>query len=433
MGDCFSSVAGAKLLTGKDNATVVDIGGTTTDTADLVDGLVEVCSKGAQVGGFQTHVKALNIRTVGLGGDSQISWGKEELLLGPRRVGPIVWAEAHSKAGIGLALDFMESCLHKGHVRKFSQVILVATDGDAPFILSKNEMAIYSLLKKRPYSLDELVKPLGLVSSQFIPTERLEGSGLVQRCALTPTDLLHINGSFVKWNPEPAERMVKIFAQLCGMEVEALIKFLIEKFENNLAEEIFKKQLEKDVDTRVEHTALSKLLMDSIIAKTNHNYSIDVTLKNPIIGIGAPVDYFLPAAGKKLHAQVIIPQDADVANALGAITSNIVIKKNLSIVPGPQGGFIVQGMSGANQFSQIDAAESLATGHLKKLILDLAKKAGTTSERVEMEIVDKVVKIKNGSNLFLGRDINATLTGAPDLLQEGGIGDEEMMAICGTD
>jgi N-methylhydantoinase A/oxoprolinase/acetone carboxylase beta subunit len=268
-----------------------------------------------------------------------------------------------------------------------------------------------------------------LISSQFIPTERLEGSGVVQRCALTPTDLLHINGSFVKWNPEAAKRMIKILAQLCGMEVEELVKFLIHKFENNLAEEIFKKQLEKDVDTSEEHTALSQLLMNSIISKTNSSYSIDVTLKNPIIGIGAPVDYFLPAASEKLHAQAIIPQDADVANALGAITSNIVIKKTLSIIPGRPGGFVVQGISGAKTFSQVNAAESLAIGHLKKLILDLAKKAGTTSERVEMEIVDKIVKTKNGSNLFMGRLINATLTGAPDLLQKNGVGDEEIVAL----
>ncbi|MCK5099549.1 MAG: DUF1638 domain-containing protein, partial [Desulfobacteraceae bacterium] len=38
-----ASVAGAKLLTGLNNAMVVDIGGTTTDTADLTEALVDVC------------------------------------------------------------------------------------------------------------------------------------------------------------------------------------------------------------------------------------------------------------------------------------------------------------------------------------------------------------------------------------------------------
>lgn len=46
-----ASVAGAKLLTGLDDATVVDIGGTTTDIADLSEGIVNVCESGARVGG----------------------------------------------------------------------------------------------------------------------------------------------------------------------------------------------------------------------------------------------------------------------------------------------------------------------------------------------------------------------------------------------
>lgn len=55
--------------------------------------------------------------------------------------------------------------------------------------------------------------------------------------------------------------------------------------------------------------------------------------------------------------------------------------------------------------------------------------AGTASRRVEMEIVDKVVKAKNGSNLFLGREITATLTGPPALQREKGAHDEELHAV----
>jgi hypothetical protein len=33
-----------------------------------------------------------------------------------------------------------------------------------------------------------------------------------------------------------------------------------------------------------------------------------------LIGIGAPVQYFLPAVGKKLNAEVIVPEYAAVGN-----------------------------------------------------------------------------------------------------------------------
>lgn len=45
-------------------------------------------------GGIATHVKALNMQTVGLGGDNLIHYDKERLVIGPRRVGPVVWPDA---------------------------------------------------------------------------------------------------------------------------------------------------------------------------------------------------------------------------------------------------------------------------------------------------------------------------------------------------
>ncbi len=68
-----ASVAGARHLTGLKNALVVDMGGTTTDTAALVDGAVSVCETGSKVGGHKTHVEALEIRTAGLGIPSRLA------------------------------------------------------------------------------------------------------------------------------------------------------------------------------------------------------------------------------------------------------------------------------------------------------------------------------------------------------------------------
>ncbi|MCP4200276.1 MAG: DUF1638 domain-containing protein, partial [Proteobacteria bacterium] len=53
-----ASVAGARHLTGLKSALVVDMGGTTTDTAALANGMVSVCATGSNIGGHKTHVKA---------------------------------------------------------------------------------------------------------------------------------------------------------------------------------------------------------------------------------------------------------------------------------------------------------------------------------------------------------------------------------------
>ncbi len=413
-----ASVAGAKLLTGLDDAMVVDVGGTTTDTADIVDGLVEVCESGARVGGFATHVKALNMRTVGLGGDSLIHWAKGELILGPKRVAPIVWADSQSSGGVDKALRSMESQLEMNQRSPFSQIVLVAMEGEFGFKPSGEEMKLYNLLLHRPHCLDELVAPLKSISARFLPTERLEESGLVQRCGLTPTDILHVNGSFTKWEPDAAHRMVAIFSVLTKMQPKQLVEQLIEKFEKDLACEIFKKQLAKDINVDEKNqTELSRHLMNCILTGKNSSYSINVQLQHPIVGIGAPVHYFLPNAGKKLGSKVVIPEDADVANALGAITSHILIKKKLSIRPDQIGCFTVQGAPGAKQFTQIDSAEEWAVNFLKVNVRRMALTAGTNSKTVEMEIKDLIIDSADGTSLFLERTLEATLTGSPNLLQ----------------
>ncbi len=139
-------------------------------------------------------------------------------------------------------------------------------------------------------------------------------------------------------------------------------------------------------------------------------------MQHPLIGIGAPVNYFLPAAGKILGGEVIIPDDADVANALGAVTSNVAIKQQLSIRPDMDGGFILQGVAGAKHFGHIDVAESWAVDYLKNRIREMARIAGTSNQKVEMEIVDHIVDAADGTSLFLERSLQASLTGSPDLL-----------------
>jgi hypothetical protein len=72
-----ASVIGAKYLlelSGEtQNAVIVDIGGTTTDIAQLEGGAPKLDPEGAKVGDWKTNVVAIDIRTIGLGGDSQIS------------------------------------------------------------------------------------------------------------------------------------------------------------------------------------------------------------------------------------------------------------------------------------------------------------------------------------------------------------------------
>lgn len=94
-----ASVIGARFLSGRKDCVVVDMGGTTTDIACLRDGVCKVSDEGARLAGWRTRVRALEICTYGLGGDSEIKIGKDgRAVIGPRRVLPLCRARDETQA-----------------------------------------------------------------------------------------------------------------------------------------------------------------------------------------------------------------------------------------------------------------------------------------------------------------------------------------------
>ena len=80
-----ASLIGARYLTGLKDAVVVDVGGTTTDIGILRGGRPRLDPEGAMIGGWRTKVKAADIATSGIGGDSRIVVNRGEIALLPPR------------------------------------------------------------------------------------------------------------------------------------------------------------------------------------------------------------------------------------------------------------------------------------------------------------------------------------------------------------
>src|SRR4029077_1835285 len=81
-----ASVVGAGFLSGLQDFTVADMGGTTTDVAIVAGGRPVVREEGAVIGGWRTMVEAIDVRTCGLGGDSEVDFDRERrVYVGARR------------------------------------------------------------------------------------------------------------------------------------------------------------------------------------------------------------------------------------------------------------------------------------------------------------------------------------------------------------
>ncbi len=84
-----ASVMGALALVGGEGDTILlDIGGTTTDIALFADGIPLLEPYGATVGGRPTLIRALQTRSIGLGGDSAVRMKSDEFHIGPDKQGP---------------------------------------------------------------------------------------------------------------------------------------------------------------------------------------------------------------------------------------------------------------------------------------------------------------------------------------------------------
>jgi N-methylhydantoinase A/oxoprolinase/acetone carboxylase beta subunit len=85
-----NSIRGAAYLTGRSDAIVVDVGGTSTDVGVLVRGFPRESSLGVEIGGIRTNFRMPDLVTIALGGGSIVS----EDALGPESVGYRITDEA---------------------------------------------------------------------------------------------------------------------------------------------------------------------------------------------------------------------------------------------------------------------------------------------------------------------------------------------------
>ena len=410
-----ASVAGAIRLTGLSRAFVMDVGGTTSDTASVRNGHVKTCTDGARVGGWKTHVRALDMRTIGLGGDSLISYRGLTLRIGPLRVAPAAWlGDRH--ANTAAALDYIDRHADDFSGATLPSEMLTLTGHVDKLELTPHEQAIIRCLADRPMSLAELARETGAQHWNLLRLQRLEEHYVVQRCGLTPTDILHETGAFQRWHTPTAQRLCGIYSRICNIQQDEFIRQVTARITKMVAIELLKKQLDEETEPdAIDTCPACQTLLANMLAGGSRDYTVKISLSSPVIGLGAPVHHFLPEAARLLDAELIIPDDADVANAIGAITSRVVVSRGASIRPNDSGEYAVVGLPVPRSFKHFEEAHDYAVSQLEHHVRRLAHSAGTSETAVQIAINDRVSSSAEGVEIFLERAISAKLSGPPDI------------------
>lgn len=417
-----ASLVGARYLTGLDEAVVSDIGGTTTDVAVLQGGRPKLAPDGANVGGHDTMVEAVALRTYGLGGDSEVHIDDRGLeakfTLGPRRVLPLSLLAASHGESVLAALDMQLRATHAGrHDGRFAvRIALADAAGEG---LQPQEQALLARIGTAPVPLNALLT----MNSQKAILDRLVGRGLVHLSGITPSDALHVLGRQSQWNAEAARMGLQIAARRkngAGREIagsaEALAGRIVDRLTRQSAEVILSSSLAEDGAEAIDPAV--SLAVDRALRRTPGIVRFSVALDRPLVGLGASAPVYYPAIADMLGALPVIPEDADVANAIGAVVGQVRAVSVVTVTSPEEGLHVVTGAGETVTVAGESSALGLARERAASAARARARQEGADDVLVTVEEEISAPQIEGSRKLVEAR-IVATATGRPRMAHAG--------------
>lgn len=411
-----ASLSGARFLTGIDDAVVSDIGGTTTDVAILEAGLPRLDPDGAMVGGHRTMVEAVAMRTHGLGGDSEVRIdlaGLEAAIeLGPRRVLPLSLS-GHRFPDIVVAA--LEKQIGAVHAQRHEGVFAVRTGLPDTMAagLSAQEAALYARVSGVPQPLTQLLTS----ASQKPVLDRLAARGLVHLCAITPSDALHVLGRQGQWHAEAARLGLELAARQKGgngkpiaRDAFDLADKIVARLTRQSAHAILEAALVEDGESGID-VGRSRAIARALDRQPGV-VRFALALDRPLVGLGASAPVYYPAIAEMLGAAAVIPGDADVANAIGAVSGQVRERVTVFVTCPEEGIFLVNGHGATERFVTEEDAIAAARERADARVRELALRSGLMEPHLDIELQIDAAEIESQRKLIEARII-AIATGRP--------------------
>lgn len=413
-----ASLVGASWLTGRPDAVVSDIGGTTTDIAILSGGKPRLDPQGAKVGGWRTMVEAVGMTTHGLGGDSEVHLVavglKSRIQLGPRRALPVSLLAFQHEALVHEALDRQ---LGLDRVGDLDGRFLMVHDQSRPAGLAITDIEILDALASGPQPADVVLRNRVLRTA----LKRLISRGLVIVAALTPSDAAHVLGIHAEWDSHAAEKAARLFARqrqndgkVVASGSQELAQRVIDTLIRRSAELVLDAAFGEDGFEQAEPSR--SFLAQAALDGHSHLLRPRLELTVPLIGLGASAPTYYPAVAGLLGAESGVPEHADVANAVGAVVGRVRISHSVTITCPGEGRFRAHLHDGARDFTTFEAARSEVEAVLDATTRTAAANAGAIEVHVTLtaDIRDASVE---GKSMLVEATITATATGRPRLAE----------------
>ena len=414
-----ASLAGAAFLAGTRTAMVADIGGTTTDIALLQNGAPRLKPDGALVGGWQTMVEAADIRTCGLGGDSEVTpvgrGTSGGLTLGPRRAVPLSllatqWPQVKDKLAEQLA-------------------VAVPMSTDARFVMPLMPNGVPSWLTRSEARLAAKAIEMGLSSVAEIAgtqlalgaVDRLIGRGLLTLATFTPTDALHVTGDFTGFDADAAMLGARLIArqktgigQAIAETPEELAQRTLSELHRRTGLALMDAALAHDGAGEMQATSnplLANLYRDGATGRDSL-VNLSLELGTGLVALGASAATHYPHVARRMGVELTVPEHAEVAGAVGAAAGSVRQRVMISVTQPSEGRYRVHLPGGPKDLGVMDDAIASAREVASQLAEERARKAGATHVSIDISEDIKLVPLGGGKELFIEALIQATADGA---------------------
>jgi N-methylhydantoinase A/oxoprolinase/acetone carboxylase beta subunit len=415
-----ASVVGAGFLTGLSDFMVSDMGGTTTDVAVVSGGRPIISGEGALVGTWRTMVEAVDVRTTGLGGDSEVHFDRQHRLkVGPRKAMPLSLLARRFPTAIDQLRSIAEMERLPDHATHFA---FRNPDRAPPAHLSTLERRTWDALDLQPRQVAAVVRS----GSGMDALRRLADAGLATIAAFTPSDAMHVLDRQTGWCREAAEFGARILATeernaraaRAAVSPQMICQRTYEHVVCETGRVLLASALAHDPGLQMHGRGWGELgerLIEETVAGRPFSKLLQATfgLARPLVAIGAPVSAYYPEVARRLAAPLTIPTHAEVCNAVGAVAGVVSQTVEILVNQPTFKVFRVHDPAGSRDYPDPEPALEHARRVSRELALAAARRAGATDPHVETSVTEKMAQVGPGTDYLAEAVARSTATGRP--------------------
>jgi N-methylhydantoinase A/oxoprolinase/acetone carboxylase beta subunit len=415
-----ASVVGAGFLTGLADFVVADMGGTTTDIAVVSGGRPVISGEGALVGAWRTMVEAVDVRTTGLGGDSEVRFDRQHRLrVGPRKAMPLSLLAHSFPAALAQLRAIAELERLPDHPTQFA---FRNPDRAPPTHLSALERRVWDALDLQPRAISSVVRS----GSGLEALRRLADAGLATLAAFTPSDAMHVLDRQQGWCREAAEYGARILATeernaraaRAAVSAQAICERTYEHVVCETGRALLAAALAHDPGLQAHGRGWGELgdrLIEETVAGRRFSKLLQASLglARPLIAIGAPVGAYYHEVARRLGAPLCIPTHAAVCNAVGAVAGVVSQTVEILVNQPTFKVFRVHDPAGSCDYPDPEPALEHARRISRELALAAARRAGASDPHVETSVTEKLAQVGAGADYLAEAVARSTATGRP--------------------